>query len=58
MLSSMDSPSLILILLHTKFMYGNILDKFVFQHSRTKVKVTVVVRGNIFFIFLAFSSLD
>ena len=26
-----------------KFRYGNVLDKFVFQHNKVKVKVTVAV---------------
>ena len=34
-----------------KFRYGNILDKFVFQHNRDKVKVTVVVRRKVFSLF-------
>ena len=28
-----------------KFEYGNVLEKFVFQHYRAKVKVTVAVAG-------------
>ena len=39
---------LILIELHTDFRNGNILDIFVFQHNRAKVKVTVAVRRKLF----------
>ena len=33
----------ILILYHTNVKYDNILDKFDFEHSRAKVKVTVAI---------------
>ena len=34
-----------------KFRYGNILDKFVFQHNRAKVKITVAVKRKLFVLF-------
>ena len=34
--------------LHTNVDYGNILDNFVFQHYRAKVKVTVAVIRSLF----------
>ena len=35
----------------TNFRYGNIFDKFVLQHNRDKVKVTVAVRRKLFSLF-------
>ena len=37
--------------LHTNVRYGNILDKFVFQHNRANFKVTVAVRRKLFSLF-------
>ena len=48
MLSFMD---FFFIQLHTNFRYGNILDKFVFQYKRAKVKITVAVRRKLFSLF-------
>ena len=33
------------------FRFGNILDKFVFQHNRVKVQATVAVRRKLFSLF-------
>ena len=38
-------------IIHTNFRYGNILDKFMFQHNRAKVKVEVAVRRKRFSLF-------
>ena len=39
------------IIFHTNFRYGNIFDKFVLQHEKDKVKVTVSVRRKLFSLF-------